>query len=74
MALERRPGAGLLEELLHPLGELLRCELRGLELALGIERLSITPAAVLPIKAMVEAMRAAGVPAEVSNSAGTYER
>ena len=26
----------------------------------------------LPIKAMVEAMRAAGVPAEVSNSAGTY--
>ncbi len=28
--------------------------------------------ATLPIKAMVEAMRAAGVPAEVSNSAGTY--
>jgi pyroglutamyl-peptidase len=28
--------------------------------------------ATLPIKAMVQAMRAAGVPAEVSNSAGTY--
>ncbi len=28
--------------------------------------------ATLPIKAMVAAMRAAGVPAEVSNSAGTY--
>ncbi len=28
--------------------------------------------ATLPIKAMVEAMHAAGVPAEVSNSAGTY--
>ena len=28
--------------------------------------------ATLPIKAMVEAMRAAGVPAEVSNSAGTF--
>jgi len=28
--------------------------------------------ATLPIKAMVEGMRAAGVPAEVSNSAGTY--
>jgi pyroglutamyl-peptidase len=28
--------------------------------------------ATLPIKAMVQAMRAAGVPAEVSNSAGTF--
>ncbi|HSN19887.1 MAG TPA: pyroglutamyl-peptidase I, partial [Usitatibacter sp.] len=28
--------------------------------------------ATLPVKAMVAAMRAAGVPAEVSNSAGTY--
>ena len=28
--------------------------------------------ATLPIKAMVEEMRAAGIPAEVSNSAGTY--
>jgi pyroglutamyl-peptidase len=28
--------------------------------------------AMLPVKAMVAAMRAAGVPAEVSNSAGTY--
>ena len=28
--------------------------------------------ATLPIKAMVEAMHAAGVPAEISNSAGTY--
>ena len=28
--------------------------------------------ATLPVKAMVRAMRAAGVPAEVSNSAGTY--
>jgi pyroglutamyl-peptidase len=26
----------------------------------------------LPVKAMVQAMRAAGVPAEVSNSAGTF--
>ena len=28
--------------------------------------------ATLPVKAMVQAMRAAGVPAELSNSAGTY--
>jgi pyroglutamyl-peptidase len=28
--------------------------------------------ATVPVKAMVEAMRAAGVPAEVSNSAGTF--
>lgn len=28
--------------------------------------------ATVPVKAMVQAMRAAGVPAEVSNSAGTY--